>query len=105
MPALEQVKVETGAEEYLNEEQLLALPMFAHLKQATLARWRSEGKGPRYTISGRKPFYRLSEVYRWLREEEDRHERQSKVGKMALQIQGRGQTTRRFHRLGGHKTK
>jgi hypothetical protein len=92
-------------DEYLNEEQLLSLPMFQHLKPATLARWRSEGRGPRCTIVGRQPFYWLGEVYRWLKEEEETSERARKVGKVALQIQGRGHVPRRIHRLGGHQTK
>lgn len=99
------LKETIATDQYLSEEKLLEMPMFAHLKAATLARWRTEGRGPRCTIVGRQPFYRLGEVYRWLREEEETRERIRKMGKMAVPIQGPRPAARGRYRLGGHQTK
>ena len=89
-------------DEYLTEEELLKLPMFAHLSRLTIARWRSEGRGPKCTVVGRKPFYRLGEINRWLLEAEGslEHSPQSDAPHQAP-----GQAIRGRRRVGGHKTK
>lgn len=42
------------------------------LSPATLAQWRSQGKGPPYTKIGNRIVYRITSVYWWL-EQQERH--------------------------------
>jgi excisionase family DNA binding protein len=53
-------------------EMLTAAELAAELKvsRRTLARWRSEGSGPRWTRVGRSPRYKWSDVTDWLRRRE-----------------------------------
>lgn len=42
------------------------LPHYVGIAQQTLARWRHEGKGPRYVKAGRRIFYRTGDVRSWI---------------------------------------
>jgi hypothetical protein len=87
--------------DYLTVEQLLSLPMFRHLKPATLTRWRCQGIGPGFISIGRKPFYRMDEIALWLRENEVNHERARTARKSAIPVP----VARGRDRVFGHKTK
>ena len=51
------------------DRQLLTQKMISDLidvSERTLERWRVEGSGPIFCRAGRKPLYRLEDVYDWL---------------------------------------
>lgn len=95
--------------EYLNDLltdlEVLELKPFNHLKRATLARWRCAGKGPSFVKVGDKPLYRREAVEAWLREEEERCERNRRAGELVLQVQSARRDVSGVHRLGGYTTK
>lgn len=102
MTAAEELKKRLE-DEWLTVEQLRELPVFQHLSPSTLASWRSAGRGPRFIVIGRKPFYRRAEVERWLREEEERRQRRSSQVVPADRFPA--VPIRRQHQLGRHKTR
>src|ERR1035438_3257111 len=77
------------------------------LSVATLADWRSQGKGPAYIKAGRRIWYPQEQVEKWLRTQlrETDYGTEKSGRQMALQVQGGRQTLRRNHRLGRHNTK
>ena len=53
----------------LNLPELMTVPdvkEHTHLSQATLARWRAEGIGPRFIRIGRSVRYRRDDVLAWI---------------------------------------
>lgn len=95
--------MDTYTEEWLTVEQLLAIPLFSHLKAETLAKWRQLGKGPKFSKIGRKPVYRRSWVNEWLEEQANGIKREMRP--MVLPLPHPRQGLRREHRLGRHQTK
>ncbi|PYX70389.1 MAG: hypothetical protein DMG72_18870 [Acidobacteria bacterium] len=91
-------------------ESLLSPEELAHnlgLSPATLADWRSQGKGPAYLKAGRRVWYPKDHVERWMQAqirgmnyatEESRKD-------MALPLQAGRKGVQRSDRLGRHKTK
>src|ERR1700722_16657471 len=93
-------------------KQLLSPKELAHslgLKPATLADWRSQGKGPGYFKAGRMIWYPLDRVGAWI--ESQMREGSTSDGTanqrrdVALPLQVRRQAVRKNNRLGRHKTK
>ncbi len=94
----------------LSVEEVLQVPGFGHLKPATLAKWRQLGKGPKFTICGKRAFYSRTLIDLWKRQEADAQEadareRSRKKRPVALQVQNQRGDVREKHRLGGHQTK
>jgi predicted DNA-binding transcriptional regulator AlpA len=54
-----------------HDETLIAaadLPRYVPVAQQTLARWRYEGRGPRFVKVGRRVAYRAGDIRHWLLE-------------------------------------
>src|ERR1035438_5410129 len=66
------------------------------LSVATLADWRSQGKGPAYIKAGRRIWYPQEQVEKWLRAQlrETDYGTEKSGRQMALQVQGGRQTLR-----------
>jgi len=88
-------------ERRLTVEELLALPEFGHLKPATLSKWRTAGNGPPFIVIGRKPFYPLAAVERWLKEQE----KPCEAALTQTPYPAEMGTVRRKHRLTGNRTR
>lgn len=46
------------------------LPKYIGISAQTLARWRHQGKGPKYLKAGKKVFYRVASIHEWLAAQE-----------------------------------
>lgn len=59
-----------------NDETLIPsrrLPLYIGISAQTLARWRHEGKGPKYCKVGRKVLYTTLSIREWLIAQERSH--------------------------------
>jgi predicted DNA-binding transcriptional regulator AlpA len=76
------------------------------LSLATLATWRSRGKGPSYVKIGRKVYYRKQELSKWLEKQirETGNEHRNKERKTILPVLGTKPRVVKGHRLGRHRT-
>src|ERR1017187_6944458 len=76
------------------------------LSPATLADWRSQGKGPAYLKAGRRVWYPRDHVEHWMRTQirEIGNDTQEAGRGMALPVQAGPQGVQRKNRLGRHKT-
>lgn len=77
----------------------------AHLNVSihTLQNWRCARTGPAFIRRGRKVWYRMADIARWL---EGGYVSTEHTRAMAVSVQGQGATARRSHdRLGGYRTK
>ncbi len=64
-----------GDEIVINERRFIGerrVAAMLGISLRTLQRWRKEGKGPRSTKIGRKPFYELDELQKWIDTEKSR---------------------------------
>ena len=59
----------SGERRYISESRVAAMLGYS---PRTLQRWRTEGKGPPSTKIGRKPFYELDELHKWMDREKSR---------------------------------
>jgi predicted DNA-binding transcriptional regulator AlpA len=58
-----------GERRFISERRVAAMLGYS---LRTLQRWRTEGKGPPSTKIGRKPFYELTELQKWIDREKSR---------------------------------
>jgi predicted DNA-binding transcriptional regulator AlpA len=58
-----------GERRFISESRVAAMLGYS---LRTLQRWRTEGKGPPSTKIGRKPFYELTELQKWMDREKSR---------------------------------
>jgi hypothetical protein len=58
-----------GDRRFIRESRVAAI---LRCSLRTLQRWRKEGKGPPSTTIGRKPFYGLDELQKWIDREKSR---------------------------------
>src|ERR1700693_1230737 len=77
------------------------------LSPATLADWRTQGKGPAYLKAGRRVWYPKDRVETWIKAQlgEINYGVEESRGSVALPFQARRQEVQRNNRLGRHKTK
>ena len=59
------------------------LPGYIGIAQQTLARWRSEGQGPKFIKVGRRVAYRAGDVRAWLHDRTYAHTAQATVSNLA----------------------
>src|SRR6266852_826752 len=89
---------------------LLSPEELAHnldLSPATLADWRSQGKGPAYLKAGRRIWYPKAHVERWMQSQirETNNVTEESQRDLELPLQTGRQRIQRNDRLGRHKTK
>ena len=77
------------------------------LSPATLADWRTQGKGPAYLKTGRRVWYPKGHVEKWMQTQvrETNYDTEESRRHLALPLQARRQGIQRNNRLGRHKTK
>src|SRR5438105_619220 len=77
------------------------------LSPATLADWRSQGRGPAYLKAGRRIWYPKVHVERWIQSQihETTNVTEKSQRDLALPLQTERQGIQRNNRLGRHKTK
>src|SRR5437879_5411849 len=77
------------------------------LSPATLADWRTQGKGPAYLKTGRRIWYPKDHVEKWMKAQvrEVNYDTEESRRNMALPLQAGRQGVQRNNRLGRHKTK
>ena len=80
-----------------------------HQKPATLAKWRTQGIGPRYLkVSGRCVLYPSADLDDWLQSKLVEANNEQSAGSrriLALPPMGKRPRVQRKHRLGGYTTK
>src|SRR6266478_2784794 len=77
------------------------------LSPATLADWRTQGRGPAYLKTGRRVWYPKMHVEKWMQNQvrETNDDTQESRRHLALSFQTGRQGVQRNNRLGRHKTK
>src|ERR1039457_2821621 len=102
--------VQSGKRAPSLRDGLLSPEELAHnlgLSPATLAGWRSQGKGPAYLKAGRRVWYPKAHVERWIQSQirETSNVTEESQWEMELPLQAGRQGIQRYNRLGRHKTK